>query len=526
MLRAGPKGIDLSAPGFVTGEMVDVSFDGYRAWTVRLPAATEGAFHLDWPEPLQLYLRGSTRLTLSRVDDPARSEAVDVDFEGVGRVSLTDSQGRRLVINKWHQLGHTLEFESSDFRQVLLERTQELLNFLDRLGYAVCITGGTLLGAVRSGDLLPRDDDADLAVLLPLDNPADLQLASFDMEAALVEAGYTVIRHSGAHLQVIFLSEAGLVAQYIDIFSAFFKNGEYCQPFHIRQPMAPSSILPFRPIQLGRYSFPGPAVPEDWCEASYGPTWRVPDHTFSFETPIATRRRFENWFGLTNMHRDFWEEYWTDRFEDVAAVEAATVVAPPDRPPEVWGHLPVGTPIVDLGCGDATVAAWLASRGHRVVAVDHAFSALALARRRAALNQADSLELAYLNLYDLRRVMEFAAHRRREARSWYLVALNVWESLDDRGQDNLFSLAGHLLPPAGGLLGCTSTGQQPEVWRDARTLSVAPEHLADRARAQGLDLTVIADQEVETAIGLRHNWYFMVRRADHLTAPQAEVGKQ
>ncbi|TFD45076.1 methyltransferase domain-containing protein [Cryobacterium sp. TMT1-2-1] len=413
---------------------VDILIDGHRVWsTTPTDPDVYGRIRLHWPAALVPYMKG--RATIS-VQDSGTGETIAGAVGQIGRSTsplvVANDQGHWLAVNKWQRMGTSFEGDDSGIRGRLLTRSKVLVDQLEHLGYVACITGGTLLGAVRLGDILANDDDIDLSVLLTNSHPSDLSLDSYRLEDQLGDLGYIVVRHSNAHLQVTFLHDNGEIDCYVDIFSAFFRNDEeFCQPFHVRSNVPRTSITPVGSRELGGVSFPVPAVPEDWLASCYGPNWETPDPSFRFATPPATRRRFDSWFGSQDMNRVYWEEAHGRAADRRQAGGDALHVA------EMARLLPVGAPVVDLGCGSGINTEAIAAQGRDVIGVDYSFRALALARGSIA---PDTVDLRYLNLYDRRRMLEFGAELVQSGRVWHVNLGQVLAGLTREGRENVFLL--------------------------------------------------------------------------------------
>ncbi len=409
---------------------IDVLLNDHRVWSTTPPApAPDGRIHLRWPAALVPYLKG--RATVSVRDSATEAVVAEADVQIGGSsapIEVTNAQGRWLAVNKWQRMGASLEGDSSGMTERLISRAKVLADQLHDLGYVVSITSGTLLGAVRRANLLPHDDDIDLSILFEQSHPSDLSLESFRLEDRLHALGYVVVRHSTAHLQVMFLFDTGETDHYIDIFSAFYRNEDFCQPFHVRTPVPRSSLVPVKTMEIAGVPFPAPAVPADWLAACYGPHWETPDPSFHFVTPLATRRRFENWFGSQNMNRVYWETEYARVDERLRADGDASHLRALSR------ALPRSVPVVDLGCGTAINAEVIAEHGHDVIGVDYSYRALALAR--AATDS--SFDLRYLNLYDRRRLLEFGAELVKSGRPWHFNLQHVLEGLTKEGRGNVF----------------------------------------------------------------------------------------
>ena len=478
---------------------VDIVIDGHRVWsTTPTTPDADGRIRLHWPAALVPYMKG--RATIS-VLDSGTGEMIAGAVGQIGRSTaplvVANGQGRWLAVNKWQRMGTSLEGDDSGIRERLITRSKVLVDQLEDLGYVASITGGTLLGAVRRGDILPNDDDIDLSVLLSSSHPSDLSLDSYRLEDQLGELGYLVVRHSNAHLQVTFLHVSGEADHYVDIFSAFYRSEEeFCQPFHVRSNVPVSSLTPVGSMTLGGVPFPVPAVPEDWLASCYGPTWATPDPSFRFVTPPATRRRFDGWFGSQDMNRVYWEGAHGRMGDRRRADGDARHVW------ELARLLPANAPVVDLGCGTAVNSEAIAAQGRDVIGVDYSFRALALARESSAL---DAVDLRYLNLYDRRRVLEFGAELVRSGRAWQVNLGQVLAGLTEEGRQNVFLLLRLVLSEGARAVATFDTSYS--AWRyradNPETWHLPVDWLRAEAARQNLSVEIVSTSSRRTKHGRR-----------------------
>lgn len=430
-MKVDKTGIELDVFTIEDANVVDVRLDGHRVWSARIPYAEAGRIFLEWPKALRTRLSGRTTVTLTDSATGRLLDTADARFgRSTERLELVDSRGRWLAMTKWDRLGPVLEGRDGSVGDELLANARRLVDDLEGVGYDLYIVGGTLLGIVRDGGLMPHDDDVDLAFLCRADNPLDVGLASFAMERELQKRGYTVVRHSLAHLEIEFFNELGEPDHYVDIFTGFFHEGLYCQPFALRGPeVVESDLVPVQPRAIDGVELPEPANPEAWLAYAYGEGWRVPDPTFKFVTPKPTRRRFESWFGVFNRGRVYWDKTYMDYEESHGFGQGKKAVR------RFLKDVPPGARILDLGCGDGRWSTLLAESGHRVTGVDYSHEALRLARKQ---DRDGRVDFRYLNVNDMASLLEFGAWMLATGDEWCVFAHHSIQSLSKPGRKNVY----------------------------------------------------------------------------------------
>jgi SAM-dependent methyltransferase len=394
-MRVDASTLAVSGGGLSADATIAVLLAGRRIWSFRVSAAQvrrgESYFAIDWPPTVAERLSGHAVFSIEK-DGETIVPPTPVAFGShEGDVTLDDPvTGAPLVVNKWGRIAPTFAGREESFVDDLLDEAEKLERLVRTdLGVDLFVTGGTLLGPVREGRIMPGDDDVDFAYLSAHDNPSDVVLESFRMERALVAAGYEIVRLSGGHLQLMFPGASVSDRFYIDIFTYFVSNGWFYGTFHARERASRVGLLPLRPIDVNGRRLPGPAEPEELLAAIYGPHWRTPDPAFTFETPPSALRRFRGWLDDFNMDRENWEDF--HRATIARGDESSpTEFAPSDFAVATADRLEPRSRVIELGCGLGNDARYLASRGHDVLAVDYSRPALAFARERAAADAANA----------------------------------------------------------------------------------------------------------------------------------------
>jgi hypothetical protein len=157
--------------------------------------------------------------------------------------------------------------------------TQEVCNVFDGLGIRYCLSHGTILGVYRQKDVIPYDDDVDLAVFLT-DKP------KFDAARRILRSrGFYVPdegdpdrpvdpRSNMPYYDFVAIKDGEKVECWF-----FEKQGQYWVYDHKREGLAlPAKFLadPLPTIEWRGAKFPCPHDLEEYMLLMYGADWKTP----------------------------------------------------------------------------------------------------------------------------------------------------------------------------------------------------------------------------------------------------------
>ncbi|BDZ53737.1 hypothetical protein GCM10025870_08100 [Agromyces marinus] len=293
------------------------------------------------------------------------------------------------------------------------------------------------------------------------------------------------------------------------MFLGFHHLDVYHQPIAVRGRFERDRILPFGTVELHGREYPAVADPEGWLELCYGPGWRTPDPSFRFHTPSSTRRRFENWFGVYDLNRHFWEE------------AAKRPAARPAWRADVDALLAEGATterVIDLGCGRGESAVRLAEAGRRVLAVDYALAAVDAVERRAH----PRVRACRLNLADRRAVLGLAIDECSQDGPVDILLSDVLAYLTRGVRTNVFTLLRTVLGRGG--VAIASVPVNPSIRYDHHrpdTWHLPISWMRSEAEPYGLGIGVLGHEYRQTSSGRRLIATVAIRRRVPAAADRA-----
>jgi len=461
VLRVDADGVGLVALG--SDRVVDVLFDGRRIWSfwVRRDTSRGGVGGLagglgrsiTWPPAMRPHLVGTGSVTLREHVSGADVWSGEVVFtDDARRVEFVDRQGHPISLDKSDRFSPVFAERTAADLDPLLDAMGELLDVLATHGVAAFPAYGTLLGAVREGDFLGHDSDADLGYVSSHSSPVDVVRESFRLQRAVAERGWATYRYSGLAFRVEVV-EADGATRFLDVFGGFLDGGRLYLMGEVGHPFEREWLLPLGRTTLRGREYPAPARPEKLLEVMYGPSWQVPDPAFKFETPRQVVELLNQWFRGTGHARRDWERRAAQRRRRPVP-KGSSALAKQLRRAEAPGTL-----VLDVGAGRGRDALWLARQGHPTLAYDFAPRGLQKAQRTAARRELP-LEVRALNLDEWRWVLsEGARVSRLPEGPRAMLARHVLDATDEFGRQSLGRLASMTLRGGGRLYVQTWTGR-------------------------------------------------------------------
>ena len=478
------------------GSVVDVWFGEQRVFSSPPTKFTErnGRVHLAWPKILRPKLHGRTRLVVRDhltgdvlLDEPVQFGDSDQ------QVSVTDRQGRPLTVDKFGALVRMFTEAAGPTAQHLATEVARLAGDVNAFGVTGFLAYGSLLGAVRNGHLIGHDTDTDIAYLSRYSHPAEIARESFALERFLVDRGWRIERMRVGLVRAVFHDLSGDV-RHIDVFTAVHDGTHlYLNPYVFAE-LPRSAVEPVGSATLEGVEVPAPADPAAVLTATYGPSYLVPDPSFSYQPPRWMKRKAFTSMGNYRFQRVFWARRarFGPRAERPGVSDFARWVSQREA----------GATIVDLGCGLGTEALWFAGHGHRVVGIDYLDPSRTGLNRDAARRGLPA-EFFRVSLYDVRASLAAGARLAGRPEDELVVySRHLLDVMEAEGRTNFWLVARTALLRGGRLyLRFRTHGERAEV-DEPGFRALDPDMIQAEARARGARVVSRDDEPGATVLVL------------------------
>ncbi len=149
----------------------------------------------------------------------------------------------------------------------------------ETLGYELYLTGGTLLGYARTGEVISFDKDFDTGYVSRHTEPDAIRREFKEIIIGLLRAGGDVRLLSTKNPTNVrrdyFWYGAG--RHHIDIFPGAFIGGKYRRPTFVDTELTREDFFPFAVKEMNGFEVVVPREIEKKVAAVYGPGWKTPD---------------------------------------------------------------------------------------------------------------------------------------------------------------------------------------------------------------------------------------------------------
>jgi hypothetical protein len=178
-----------------------------------------------------------------------------------------------------HGIKRSFRFWSAPERRAYVEYASRVVDDLRSLSELVCLGFGSVLAAVRDGDLIPHDDDLDIIIGFGPDQAADLPTALDRLAEHLGEQGYAVTGNHVTHRWVR-RREGGPT---VDVFVGMVEDGRVGWYPGKRRAFGVDEMFPVSTGTIAGVRCTLPRNPLLYLETVYGESWRIPDSGFKHD---------------------------------------------------------------------------------------------------------------------------------------------------------------------------------------------------------------------------------------------------
>jgi cyclopropane fatty-acyl-phospholipid synthase-like methyltransferase len=343
-----------------------------------------------------------------------------------------------LITTQWGERTRPFRSYPADELNTLLGKVSVLLEeILVETGISVFLSYGCLLGAIRTGKVIPHDFDIDVGFVIPNGTYENILNCAERLTEFLIEKGFIISAQSNGHFKA-----ARYIHQFsidVEFFAAWNEGLNFYHYFGVRGDCISDSILPLGKVSLNGFEFPAPNDPRVLLSAIYGEKWISPDPSFRYN---LTARDWESFnFLFTDKNKSFWDDYYSNRIINKVWLESPSQFAA-----FIGCNFPQGTRLLDIGCGNGRDSIFFATLGFDVTSIDYSQNAI-----EVCSTTADHLGLKIatevLSISSFSQIIKFSDENLENFDVVY--ARFFLHAIDENSERNLLRLAYKILRPEG-----------------------------------------------------------------------------
>lgn len=343
-----------------------------------------------------------------------------------------------LITTQWGSQARPFRSYSKDELMSLLTHVSDLMKEIKaETGISVFLSYGCLLGAVRSGEVIPHDFDVDAGFIIPDGTTESVLDTASTLINFLITKDFKITAESNGHFKAAYYGAVYSVD--VEFFAAWTDGPSFYHYFAVRGSEISDEILPLGSILLSGIEFPAPKNPEAMVSAIYGANWRNPDPSFRYELSAEDWSNFK--FLFTNTNKVFWDRYYSNQIDNKVWLESPSQFAA-----FVGSNNAKDTRLLDIGCGNGRDSIFFATLGFNVTCVDYSPAALEVCKATAGRRNLDiaTQELSVASFADV-----FKFSEENEEKFGIVYARFFLHAIDEASERNLLRLAYRVIEPGG-----------------------------------------------------------------------------
>ncbi|WP_183407343.1 class I SAM-dependent methyltransferase [Massilia aurea] len=343
-----------------------------------------------------------------------------------------------VITTQWGSQARPFRAYSDDELMSLLNHVSELMNEIKiETGISVFLSYGCLLGAVRSGKVIPHDFDIDAGFIIPDGTVESILQTADSLISFLIKRDFRITAQSNGHFKAAYYGSEYSVD--IEFFAAWTDGPSFYHYFAVRGSEISDQILPLDTISLSGVDFPAPKNPETLVAAIYGENWRNPDPDFKYSLTAEDWVNFK--FLFIDSNKGFWDRYYSNQFDNKVWLESPSQFAA-----FVGSNNSRDTRLLDIGCGNGRDSIFFATLGFDVTCVDYSQAALDVCKATADRRNL-SITTEALSVTSFADVFKFSAENSEKFGIVY--ARFFLHAIDENSERNLLRLAFSVIEPGG-----------------------------------------------------------------------------